>query len=182
MSLFFWVAAVALALTAVLGRLWFRSYLALAGDRVITCPENGCTAGVKLDAALGATRAVLGEHTVRVRDCSRWPENAGCGQECIAQIEAAPDGCRVRSLLTAWYEGKACTRCHKDLSPAQWPHNRPALMAPDGHTRAWSDVRAEDVPQVLKTHRPVCFDCHILTRLVREHPDRVVYRGRPALH
>jgi hypothetical protein len=178
MSLIFWVTAACVALSAVLVRIFVKNYMELAGERVITCPENGCAAGVKLDAALGATRAVLGEHTVKIAECSRWPEKAGCGQECLAQIEAAPEGCRVRALLTHWYEGKSCARCHKDLSPASWPHNRPALRSPDGHTLAWKDVRAENVPAVLETHQPVCFDCHIVSRLVHEHPDRVVYRGR----
>ena len=34
----------------------------------------------------------------------------------------------------------------------------------------------ERLPEVLATHFPVCWDCHIVESVVREHADRVVVR------
>src|ERR1017187_7400425 len=81
------------------------------GDRVITCPENHRPAGVTVDSSHAAwTGLARGPH-LRLSACSRWPEMAGCGQECLSQIEASPEGCLVRRILVDWYAGKACASC-----------------------------------------------------------------------
>lgn len=169
-----------MALGALAGAvlLWLsaRTFLALSGDRVIVCPDNHEPAGVRLQTFKGALRALAGNDPLRVAGCSRWPEKAGCAQDCLREIRAAPDGCLVRARIAAWYEGKRCARCQTDVSPAHWRHNPPALRAPDGGTCAWRQIAAADIPRVLATHEPVCFDCHVISSLVRQHPGRAFVR------
>lgn len=77
--------------SATLVFLWGRTFLALSGDRVIVCPETHEPAGVTLERFRGALRALAGYEPLRVAGCSRWPERAGCAQECLREIRAAPD-------------------------------------------------------------------------------------------
>ena len=35
------------------------------------------------------------------------------------------------------------------------------LVRPDAGTVEWRDLRAENIPAVLETAKPVCWDCHI---------------------
>ena len=170
--------AVTLALFSVLVHLWVRAWFRAAGERVVTCPESHQAAGITLAAARAATGAVLGGSEPVIRSCSRWPEKGGCGQECLAEIHAAADGCLVREKVRAWYEGKSCVRCSRDLSPACWQHNRPALRVPDGHTRTWASLRPEEVPAALATDEPICWDCHVLVDFVQRFPGRAVLRDK----
>src|SRR3974377_745391 len=92
-----------------------RSGLRYSGRRVITCPENSQPAGVRVDAARAALTGVLREPELRLSECSRWPEHAGCGQEGLRQIEASPEGCLMRHILDKWYEGKNCFYCGRAI-------------------------------------------------------------------
>ena len=107
-----------------LGYLLFRalrSYFKLRGKRLVTCPENQKPAAVDLDAIHLARDAAFGTPQLRLSECSRWPERQGCGQECLKQIEAAPEGCLVRRIVTDWYAGKACVICGKAVEVSeQW--------------------------------------------------------------
>ena len=76
------------------------------GDRVITCPETRSAAVVRLDARHAAWTDLEGEKNLRLEACSRWPERADCGQECLGQIECAPDGCLVRERLAGREQGE----------------------------------------------------------------------------
>jgi hypothetical protein len=152
------------------------SYLVFRGRRVITCPENQRPAAVDVDARRAAVTSAFGERKLQLRDCSRWPEKEGCGQECLSQIEAAPADCLVRSLVASWCAGASCVLCGKSLGEVDWLTRAPALLAPDRRTVAWSEVPAETLPEVLATHHPVCWDCHVIESVVRDHPDRVVVR------
>src|SRR5512140_2442395 len=96
---------IALAIVAVaylLVRKPVRSYLALRGDRVVSCPDNNETVAVRLDATRAALDSVSGGGRWRLESCTRWPEKAGCGQRCLAQIEAAPADCLIRTKITNW--------------------------------------------------------------------------------
>jgi hypothetical protein len=155
------------------------------GDRLVTCPETRQPVGVALDLRHvikhGAVTAP-GPHVpaLRLRTCTRWPERQDCGQECLAQIEAAPEGCLVRNILTDWYEGKDCAICGKAIGEIHWADHRPALLNPESRTVAWAGIPPETLPQVLETHAPVCWNCHIVQTFCREHPKLVVDRSRPA--
>jgi hypothetical protein len=47
-------------------------------------------------------------------------------------------------------------------------------MDDEGLARPWPDVAPETLPQVLATHKPVCFDCYVAETFRREHPELVV--------
>lgn len=172
-----------IALTVALGvglmiaiRTFGKNYMRFRGKRVITCPENEEFAAVEVDAGHAARTALLGERELRLQTCTRWPEKQDCGQNCLAQIEASPDDCLARTLLTQWYAGSTCAVCRKSIGAIDWYAHKPALMDPEQRTLTWSDVPAERLPEVLATHFPVCWDCHIVESVVRKHGDRVVVR------
>ena len=67
-----------------------RTILALRGTRLVTCPETGRPVAVDLDLPYSAVRSALGRPHFRLKDCTRWPERAGCGQTCLGDLEATP--------------------------------------------------------------------------------------------
>jgi hypothetical protein len=152
------------------------------GDRLVTCPETRQPAGVTLDIKQALRHSALpgigGAKALRLHTCSRWPERQGCGQECLAQIEASPESCLVRTVLTRWYAEKSCAVCGKPIGEIHWAYHRPALMNAERRTVEWTQLRAEMVPAVLETHSPVCWNCHIMQTFCHEHPDMVVDRNR----
>jgi hypothetical protein len=167
-----------LGLLAVLGWAFGRVFWKFRGDRVITCPENQKPAGVRVDVAHAGLTTLEGKPELRLSTCSRWPEMQDCGQECLRQIETAPDGCLVRNILTKWYEGKNCVLCGKPLGEINWADHRPALLDPDRHTVQWWEVQPASVPDVLATHQPVCWNCHVVNRMMVQHPELVLDRSR----
>lgn len=77
---------VAIAVAAV-GLLWvLPSYRAYRSRRVVACPETGGATEVEVDAVRVARTAWFGPLSLRLRNCARWPERAGCGQECTSQL------------------------------------------------------------------------------------------------
>ncbi|MGD8395895.1 MAG: hypothetical protein PVF43_10500 [Candidatus Eiseniibacteriota bacterium] len=153
-----------------------RAYRAQRGKRLVSCPENQETVAVEVAAARAALRAVSGGSEVDLKACTRWPEKEDCGQECLAQIATSHDGCLVSSMVRTWYAGKQCAVCGKPFGEINWHSHQPALIDAAGRTVLWSDVRVEDLPKVLETHRPVCWDCHVVETLYREHPEIVTER------
>lgn len=151
-----------------------RAYRRYRGKRVIVCPETCAPAAVELDAGHAALSDLLGTADLRLRSCSRWPEREDCGQECLAQIEAAPEDCLVRAILTKWYRGQHCALCGRDVSDIAWSEHKPALMSPDRRTMEWDEIAPEDLPRVLETHYRVCWDCHIAESFRARHPDLIV--------
>lgn len=160
----FWVAA--------------RSFLKYRGTRVVTCPETSAPAAVEVAALRTALTAALGKQTLELRDCSRWPERQGCGQDCLAQIEQAPESSLVRTIFKKWYADKKCVLCGKKFGELEWLQPNPALMSADRVTSEWNDIPAAKIPEALATHMPVCWNCHIAETFRREHPDLVLDRGR----
>jgi hypothetical protein len=165
------IAAIAgLAVVYVIAPVMLYAYRKLHGRRLVICPETRAAAAVEVDAGHAALSALGGTTDLRLSSCSRWPERADCGQECIRQIAEAPDGCLIRTVLTRWYEGKSCVLCGHEIGPVPALGNKPALLAPDGKTVEWDAVWNEELPQVLKSHRPVCWNCHIAETFRRHHP------------
>jgi hypothetical protein len=171
-------AILILAGLAILGvaYLLFSKYWKLRGARLVTCPETGAPTGVEVKMTRAVASALVGQPNFRLKDCSRWPERRHCGQECLRQIEAAPQDCLVRTILTNWYEGRSCVLCGKPLGEVDWLEHKPALMDLERRTVEWRDVRAERLPQVLDTHMPICWNCHIAESFRRQFPDLVVDR------
>jgi hypothetical protein len=98
------VQTVVLAIAAVLGGIAVvrlaKAWWKYRGRRVVTCPENQRPAGVVVNACHAAVTALGKSPELRLSSCSRWPERAGCGQQCLSQIEASPGECLVRNILT----------------------------------------------------------------------------------
>jgi hypothetical protein len=179
MTLTLIVLAVLAAVVATLATWLLRGYLAHRGPRLITCPETQTHEAVVVDAGHAALTTLLGRTELRLADCTRWPERRLCGQSCLAQIQAAPDGCLIRSIVARWYEGKTCLLCGRSVSEREWLEHEPALIDlrdPRRPTRAWRDVPPEKILEVLATHGPVCWNCHIVETFRREHPDLVLER------
>jgi len=144
------------------------------GKRLITCPENHETAAVDLNII----NTFIGP--LRLSDCSRWPEKAGCDQACLSQIATAPSDCLVRNIVAAWYAGKRCAVCNGEIGPVVWHERPPALWSPDGTSREWTAVAAEELPNIFATHAPLCWICHLAMSFRREHPELVIERPRVA--
>ena len=77
------VLAVTLPVAFALTPVWLRS----RRPRQVTCPQAGGLATIALDPWSAARMRVVGGTDYRVRVCSRWPDRAGCGQECVGQVE-----------------------------------------------------------------------------------------------
>lgn len=152
------------------------AFLKLRGRRVITCPDNKELAAVEVNAARAAAGVLLGQKTLRLSECSRWPEKQACGQECLAEIESSPAECLVRTKVTRWYKGKACVFCGKLFGEIPWTAHRPALLDPQGELVEWKGLRVETLPEILATHRPVCWDCLVVEAVRRKHPELITYR------
>jgi hypothetical protein len=167
---------VALAAVVVGGAVLARKWFLWRRERLITCPENEKPAAVRVNASKAVASALTGHEGLRLSECSRWPEKQGCGQECLAQIEKGPGECLVRTLVDRWYEGKACACCGKPIRDVAWADQRPGLRAPDGRVFAWPDVAPETLPEVFRTHAPICWNCLVVQRVAREHPDEVTVR------
>jgi len=153
-----------------------RTYLRYRGKMLVTCPETGKPAAVKVDATHAVRESVLGHKRIRLEECSRWPERKNCGQECLSQIEADPENCLVWTTVAKWYEGQSCAYCHKPFGEIHWHDHRPALVGPDRKTVQWNEIPAERLQEVFETHWPVCWDCHIAETFRHEHPELVVDR------
>ncbi|MGB8473126.1 MAG: hypothetical protein WCE61_03440 [Candidatus Acidiferrum sp.] len=174
------VVAVAALLIVGLGRA-VRTYLKLRGKRIVSCPETGEDAAVRVAAGKAALESTVGHEHLRLSECSRWPEREACGQMCLQQIKEAPNACLVSTIVNKWYEGKECAYCHQPFGELHWEDHHPALVDAQGKTVQWNEVPAEKLQDVMKTHWPVCWNCHIAESFRREHPERVVDRPEDSL-
>ncbi len=153
-----------------------RAYFNLRGKRLIICPETHTPEAVDVAAGEAAVGAFLSEPTLRLIECSRWPERQDCGQDCLQQIEIDPANCLVWNIVAKWYEGKSCVFCRKPIGPLHHLDHAPALLGPDHATAEWKEFRAQQLPEIMQTHRPVCWNCHIAETFRRTHPELVVNR------
>lgn len=176
-AIYLFGSILAAGLFALMLSMALRAYLRSRGTRLITCPENGSAAAVEVDARHAALTAAIGKPSLLLKDCSRWPERRDCGQQCLEQIESHPEDCLVRTILTRWYQGKCCVLCGKFLGEISRYERKPALMSPDRITCEWSEIDAEGLPEVLATHRPVCWSCHIAETFRRQYPELITDRS-----
>jgi hypothetical protein len=155
-----------------------RTYLKFRGKRIVSCPETHQAAAVRVAAGQAALETTVGAPHLRLSECSRWPEREACGQECLAQIEEAPKACLVSTIVNQWYAGRACALCHKPFGQIHWHDHPPALIDAEKKTVQWNEIPAENLQQVMATHWPVCWNCHVAETFRRVHPELVV--DRPA--
>jgi hypothetical protein len=153
-----------------------RAFFDYRGKRLVTCPETHKPEAVNIAAVEAGVGAFLSEPTLRLDQCSRWPERQNCGQDCLKQIETDPENCLVWNIVSRWYEGKHCAFCHKLIGPLHHLDHAAALLGPDHKTIEWSLVRPQTLPGVLATHQPVCWNCHIAETFRHAHPELVTDR------
>lgn len=160
---------------------FFKTYRMFRGKRVIICPETQHHAAVDV-AAFDAAKwfALSGDTDIHLRSCTRWPERADCGQECLRQIEASPEQCRVETIVRSWYAGKSCHFCGKEIGEIVWHERPPAVLRPDGTTAEWKDISPEQLPETFRNCEPVCWACHVVEDFRHDHPTEVVQRTRMA--
>lgn len=179
MTYFLAILAAAIAAAVVFeGVRALRTYLKFRGNRIIRCPESHQPAAVHVAAAKAAVESALHAPHLTLNDCSRWPERAGCGQECLSQIKEAPQACLVSTIVNRWYEGKTCVYCHKPFGEIHWHDHPPALVDEQKKTIQWNEVPVENLQQTMATHWPVCWNCHVAETFRRLHPELVT--DRPA--
>lgn len=172
------IAAVVVGIILVRSIPALSAYFAFRGKRLITCPETHKAAAIDVAAREAALTALLGEPTLRLDRCSRWPERQGCGQECLRQVEADPDNCLLWNIVSNWYQGQSCVYCHKRFAPLRHLDHAPALLAPDDTTAEWNEFRPEQLPDVFSTFQPVCWDCHVTETFRHKHSELVTDRHR----
>jgi len=165
-----WVLSLLVAvLVAVAAVAFGRRYFALRGARLVECPETRARVAVSLRVA----RAAVGG-SLSLSECSRWPARKSCGQQCLAEIERAPAGCLVRTIVTSWYAEKTCAVCGRPLGEIDWIERKPGFIDAAGRARPWVDVPPEQLPDVLAHDRPICFDCYVAAIFRQQHPELVV--------
>jgi hypothetical protein len=150
----------------------------LRGDRIVTCPETGKPAAVRIDIG-HAIGTLNGSDMLRLQSCSRWPERGPCDEPCLADAQQYESA--ASRIVYAWAQNKACTFCRRPLVESEITGRHVALLDADGITREWLDISAERLRDALVGQRPVCWDCHIAESFRRGHADLVVdrdFRGR----
>src|ERR1035438_1267239 len=113
------VVALALGLFVFRAIPGIRAYFEYRGKRLITCPETHKPEAVDVAAGEVAVGAFLSEPTLRLKECSRWPERQDCGQECLQQIEIGPANCLVWNIVSQWYEEN-----QRGFAPPEIPETR----------------------------------------------------------
>lgn len=170
------VGLVALALVAIVFRRGLATFLRFRGERIVTCPETRQPAAVRVSAGKAALEAGAGKEKLGLCECSRWPEREDCPQGCLAQIKEAPAACLVWNIMNRWYQGQNCVYCHKPFTHIHWHDHPPALLDAERKTIQWNEVPPERLQETMRTHLPVCWDCHIAETFRRDHPELVVDR------
>lgn len=61
----------------------FAVFAAWRRPRRLRCPVTDRDTLAVVDAYGAGVAAAFGGNSLRVRECSLWPENSGCGQGCL---------------------------------------------------------------------------------------------------
>ena len=171
-----------IAIIVMAAALWFgirwlvRSFSKYRGPRIVTCPETKTPAVVEVDSLHASLTSTVGLPDIRLQDCSRWPIKEQCGQECLMDLDVAPDRCLVSGVLMRWYRDKKCVYCRKAFPELHWVDHKPALLNAEGNLLTWNEVNFDKLRNVMETHAPVCWDCYIAQTFRHDHPDLVVIR------
>ena len=151
-------------------------FMKYGGKMLVTCPETGKPAAVKVDLWRAIVAAVFGRYRVRLCACSRWPERAGCAQDCLCQIESNPEAHQAWTVAAKWFAGKKCAYCGDAIPPVTHMDRMPALVNLEKKTYEWNEIPPEDLPDAFEACKPVCWNCHIAETFIRQHPDLVTFR------
>ncbi len=156
-----------------------QSYFRNRGRRTVVCPENRAPVTVEVDAKYAFTSALRGQEHERLQSCTRWPEKADCGQECLAQVDPSPEN--LERLLQKWYVGKNCALCNRALSPADWRRGRLALLNEKEKLFELRHMHLDEIPSALDRMAPLCWNCHQEERARQATPPRLLKGDRRKL-
>ena len=172
--------AAALLIVGALGvwALWYvgraaRIWRRLRGERIVTCPESGEAAVVRIDRAMAVTDDG-GSAPAPLESCSRWPEHRECDQACAA--DAQQPWSSASAMVKAWAKDRVCVSCGGALVEARIAGHHIALLEPTGMTREWVDIGGDRLPLALATCLPLCWNCHLAATFRRLHPELVTDR------
>ena len=65
------------------------AYFEYRRKKTVTCPETGSRAEIGVDAGKATRGAAFGLRTLKVEDCSLWPERRGCQESCLRTAQPA---------------------------------------------------------------------------------------------
>jgi hypothetical protein len=150
------------------------------GLMLVTCPETRRPAAVRVGIARAALREFVNRGHIELCSCSRWPERGDCDQDCLPEIEKAPEDHRVWQIASEWFAGKKCAFCRKPIERVSHLDHAPALVRiADRMTVEWRDLPAEDLPGAFSECAPACWSCHMTETFLRKFPGRAVVRPWP---
>lgn len=168
----------ALIVVYVYSRDSIRAWRHYRGVRLVACPETGAMAAVEIDLAHAMTTAFIENAVdVRLKRCSRWAVRGVCREPCVPEVVAHGDGGRVQTIVDRWYLTQKCFHCGRRIAHATSVHHPPAFAEHDGATIEWTHLPPEQLPDMMATHRAVCWNCHIAETFRRTYPD--LYVDRP---
>ena len=78
-----------LALLLPIGWASLRTWRRARTPLTVSCPAIGASALIAIDPGYAVKMHALGNYEYRVKTCSRWPGERGCGQQCLGQIATA---------------------------------------------------------------------------------------------
>jgi len=151
-----------------------QNYYRNRGRKAAICPENGEAVTVEFDNRFAFRTALRGQEHTRLASCTRWPEKGDCGQECRSQIDPSPEN--VERLMLAWYKGRVCAICARNITPSDWRRSRLALLNERHRLVELRDLDLHGLQAALTTMRPLCWTCHQEERVRQFTPPRS-YKG-----
>jgi hypothetical protein len=83
------LAVVAAGLLFVLLPVMLTTFYEYRRKRTVVCPETGRPAEIGVDAGKAMRGAAFGLRTLKVEDCSRWPDREGCEEGCLRTTQPA---------------------------------------------------------------------------------------------
>jgi hypothetical protein len=140
-------------------RKFLKTFQTFRGVRLLACPENRQPAAVSLGPWHAAVTGWFRAPALEVRECSRWPERAGCNQACVTEVRAAPAEHLLNQMLDEWCHDRPCVCCGTPIHRIHVGAHQPHLMDPERNIVEWKQVRPERLPEVLRSCGPVCETC-----------------------
>ena len=156
-----------------------QTYFKNRGPRPVVCPDDQQNCKVEVDPKFALQAAMRSKEDSRVATCTHWPENGGCGQECLAQVEATPKN--LDRLFTKWFEGKPCAICSRALTPSDWRFGRMAFLSEEFKLVDLRQIDMTKLGSIRQPKRPLCWSCHQVEKQRQAVPVRIGWEERQKL-
>jgi hypothetical protein len=168
----------ALGISATVALVWYlvrstRAWRRFHGQRLVTCPETGHIAAVRIDIP-HAIAAGARSSDLRLCECSRWRTRGRCDEPCVH--EAATPESAIDAVVKRWYAHTSCIYCGKPIEDQHGLDHHAALLNPEGRTREWSEVPPEQLIETFRTSAPVCWNCHVTEMFRLRYPALITDR------